>query len=431
MVLMHDYFRTWAWRFCLLSVIATTATVVVGMRAEVYGPVRLALVRFVLLGTVVGIVLVPIAGEIAEIPFRGLMDSVLVASLRQARVFILPISLNKWRLLAVVVLSVVLPQLYRLSKRGKLGVWVDVLKCVAGLFAIGLLTYRGDPQYGSASEYSSASFAVLYVLLPLILLPKRNEPWNAFTFFPRIFIAALSAMELLQAYPVAGTQLIIGASSFLLWAFVCVYDGAGSLLELLRSSKRWGASVIESSVSLIGALVSIAVVLAMLSTGRLQSGYPFPPSSLPGSSSLHLPPDLEAELETLSKDVRTNCGVLFTMPGMGGFNLWSGVPTPDGFNEDNWMRGLPLNEQQQTLQRLESNPSACVIVRPALFSVWGVPDGGIETLPLARYILEEMPVVFRTRGKWGYETGGKWGYEIRVSPNRPVPWVEQPLAPAA
>jgi hypothetical protein len=156
------------------------------------------------------------------------------------------------------------------------------------------------------------------------------------------------------------------------------------------------------------------VVLSMGRRGFLRASYPNPASSLQGASSLHLPHEVEVAYETLSSDIQTNCKVLFTMPGMGGFNFWSGSPTPDGFNEDNWMRGVPLSEQQQTLQELESNPSACVLVRRDMLPVWGVPEGGVDTLPLAHYIDNDMPIVF---------TG--WVYEIHVNPHRTQPWVER------
>ena len=160
--------------------------------------------------------------------------------------------------------------------------------------------------------------------------------------------------------------------------------------------------------------MAVVVATAMLRTGIRHQRYPSPASSLAGSASLHLPRSLEMEYEALTRDVQTNCQILFTMPGMGHFNFWSGVPTPDGFNEDNWMRGIPLEQQQQTLQTLQSNPSACVVFRPEGLAIWGVPEGGIDTLPLAHYILHDMPTVF-ARG----------GYEIHVSPDRRAPWVER------
>jgi hypothetical protein len=408
MVLMHDNLRAWAGPFCLVSILAGASTVIAGMRARVHAPLRLRPVRFLALGALVASLLILLASEVERIPFKGVLEGVLAASLQQSRVFSLPLGLSKKAWLLGVVISALLARFYWTPERANRAGWVDALKCAVGMLVIAALVKRETIMAG----WPSFGFVTLYVCLPLALLPRRNKPWDASEFFPRIFVTALAAMELLQAYPVAGSQVNAGAAPFLLWAFVCTYDGADGLLDRFRSSKQWHVPMDGGSA--IGALVLIAVVVAMFRTGQLQSSYPFPSSSLAGSSSLHLPPEVEVSLETLSRDAQTNCEVLFTMPGMGGFNFWSGVPTPDGFNEDNWMRGVPANEQQQTLQELASNPSACVIVRPEAVWTWGVPDGGLETLPLARYILHEMPVVSR-----------RWGYEIRVSPNRRIPWVEQ------
>ena len=414
-VLMHHFLDTWAQGFCMLSILTGVSVVLAGLHAKVFSAEGMTALRYMAAGALAAAILILFETTVEGLSLSTLLYGVILQPLHQPEFFFIALTVGKKMVLLACVLSVCVAALYWAPEHVRHADWLGALKCVAGISLIALLVKREVLNSGSRSF----GFTILYVLLPLVLLPGKNGRWGASDFFPRIFVTALAATQFLQAYPVAGSQVNVGAAPFLLWAFVCVYDGAGSLLELLRSSKRWPVPV--NAESIVGALILIGVVIEVNRTGRLHSNYPFPPSSLPGSSSLHLPPDLEATFETLSKDVRTNCGVLFTMPGMGGFNLWSGVATPDGFNYDAWMRGLPLNEQQQTLQRLESNPSACVIVQPASLSVWGVPNGGIETLPLARYILEDMPVVFRT--------GGKWGYEIRVSPNRPVPWFEQALAP--
>jgi hypothetical protein len=415
-ILMHNFLNTWARGFCVLSVLAGASTVMAGLRARVYprGPLRTF--PFLIAGAAVAAILITLGSTLEGIPIRGLVNGVLLASVRQADVFCISFVATKVIVLLAAVLSASMASLYWAPQRARHAGWVDALKCVAGLVVIGLLVKRD----GWISGSESFGFAITYALLPLALLPGKAARWEASEFFPRVFVTALAAMQILQAYPVAGSQVNIGAAPFLLWGFVCVYDGAGGLFDLVPSAKNWRVPIAEAPM--LGALVFAALVFQMFRTGMLQAKYPFPASSLRGSSSLHLPPELEAQDETLAGTIQANCTMLFTMPGMGSFNFWSGVPTPDGFNEDNWMRGVPLFEQQQTLQKLESNPSACVLVRPMMLSVWGVPDGGIDTLPLAHYILHDMPVVF---GAWG-----PWGYEIRVSPNRRAPWIEPASAAA-
>jgi hypothetical protein len=407
-VLMHDYLGRWARGFCVLSILAGASTVIAGMRAGVFAENRLRFFWFLIAGAAAATLLIVLVSPLEGVPAGGLVNGVLVAALHQARVFSFPFGIKREMMLLAAVLSACIAKMYWTTGRGPHAGWVDVLKCVAGLLVIALLVRRDVSIAGSRSF----GFAITYALLPLALLPRKGGSWEASEFFPRIFVTALAAMEILQAYPVAGSQVNIGAGPFLLWGFVCVYDGTGGLLELFPEMKDWHVPVKEASA--VGALVFAVVVLAMSRHGFLRASYPYPASSLPGMSSVHLPSDVELMYRTVSIDLQTNCRVLFTMPGMGGFNFWSGVPTPDGFNEDNWMKGVPLGEQQQTLQELESNPSACVLVRREMLSVWGVPEGGVDTLPLAHYIDYDMPIVF---------TGGV--YEIHVSPHRTQPWVER------
>ncbi|MGH9597484.1 MAG: hypothetical protein ACRD3K_11865, partial [Edaphobacter sp.] len=129
--------------------------------------------------------------------------------------------------------------------------------------------------------------------------------------------------------------------------------------------------------------------------------------------SLHLSKDVEDTYQVLAEDVRTNCDVLFTMPGMGSFNFWSEVPTPNGLNQTAWMKGLSLEQQQRILQILQKDAKACVIYNAGLVSFWKTTLDDLNELPLARYILYEMPNVSQKRG-----------YEIRVSPQRNAPWIE-------
>jgi hypothetical protein len=411
-VLMHDYLGQWAGGFCVLSILAGASTVIAGMRAVPRAGKRLRILWFLIAGAAVVTLLIVLVSPLEGTPVGGLVDGVLVAALHQAEVFSFPFVITKQMVFLAVVLSACIAKLYWTPERGPHAGWVDVLKCVAGLLVVALLVRRSVWITGSRSF----GFAIGYVLLPLALLPRRGGNWKASEFFPRIFVTALAAMEIMQAYPVAGGQVNIGAGPFLLWGFMCVFDGAGGLLELLPATKDWQVPVAEASM--IGAVVFAAVVFAMSLHGFLRGSYPNPASALQGASSLHLPPELEVRYETLSSDIQTNCKILFTMPGMGGFNFWSGVPTPDGFNEDNWMRGVPLSEQQQTLQKLENNPSACVLVRREMLPIWGVPEGGVDTLPLAHYIDYEMPIVFMG-----------FGYEIHVNPHRTQPWVERASLP--
>jgi hypothetical protein len=154
-----------------------------------------------------------------------------------------------------------------------------------------------------------------------------------------------------------------------------------------------------------GVLLTITAAKAVKATLR-----DLPPrSTLDGSSLLHLPPDEEQDYEFLSRSIAANCSILFTMPGMGSFNLWSGVPTPNGSNLTLWMKGLDAERQQQILDRLQSTPTACVVYNPTFVKFWQGEEPIVQ--PLAQYILFAMR-----------KTVARGDYEIRVHPNRESAW---------
>ena len=163
---------------------------------------------------------------------------------------------------------------------------------------------------------------------------------------------------------------------------------------------------------------AILVVFAGISMARCAHGH-LPPASagLRGSGWLHLPAEQVAQFEPIARDVGANCSVLFTMPGMGSFNIWSGVPTPNGWNLTGWMKGISSERQAEILSIIKSDPQACAILNreEERFWDWDNDEEGAAALPLAHYIMTDMPKVA--------EVGG---YEIRVNPRRSSPWLHLP-----
>jgi hypothetical protein len=103
------------------------------------------------------------------------------------------------------------------------------------------------------------------------------------------------------------------------------------------------------------------------------------------------------------------------MPGMGSFNIWSGVPTPNGWNLTAWMKGISLDRQAEILGILRANPQSCAILNRSLVRFWDNDDVNEAALPLGRYVMTEMP-----------KTAEFGDYEIRVNPERTGPWRQAP-----
>ena len=294
---------------------------------------------------------------------------------------------------------------YFRSRLAEYVAYLDAAKCAIGAAVSLVLIYNSFP------------FVLLIPFLPLALFSPARHKFSAAELLPRLFITDMAVTQFLQPYPVAGSQLKIAAVPVLLWAFICMADGMEGLSTLwrrnalpfvknLRILNQWWPGPI-----LAGAVL-IAAVTKIYDSGIIPLRHLEPPSKLSGSRSLRLPPEQERDYEFIAGSIAANCDVLFTMPGMGSFNFWSGVPTPNGWNLNVWMKAFSLERQNQILVLLQSTPGACVVYNPSLLSFWHTSQDEAKSLPLARYIMYDMPKVAE-RG----------AYEIRVHPNRTLPWL--------
>jgi hypothetical protein len=396
----------WARGYCLLAMLYGVSVFLAGSFTMPPAPRPMRRIGYAAAGAF-SVAMLIVAGTMLQgMSLATLMEGVLWAPLRHPGVFFVPYLVRMREVFGAVLVTACIAALYWYRDRAWARAdWIGAVRCAVGLCVIYMLAVRRE------------NLAWALQFLPLGLLPISGQEWRPSDFFPRLFITSLAATQFLQPYPVAGSQLGIAAAPALLWAFICVYDGADGLFSLARRATDlfWGAF---PRVSALGGLVAGAFVIAMFPTGSWSQPYPYPSSHLRGSASLHLPPDLEDLYLFLANSARVNCDVLFTMPGMGSLNYWSGVPTPNGWNLTAWMRGFSPDRQQRILEILQANPRGCSVVQAGLVRFWQVPPEELEGLPLARYIMHNMrPVAARD------------GFEIRVHPQRSSPWVDVPADP--
>ena len=142
-------------------------------------------------------------------------------------------------------------------------------------------------------------------------------------------------------------------------------------------------------------------------------GFGYPGSQLRGSAMLAIEYPLEARYRFIADRVAANCDVLFTMPGMGSFNFWSGVGPPNGSNMTGWLQSFTIERQNRILQLLRARPRACAVYNEELLKFWRTSDRQVAASPLAQYILHGM-----------VKAAERDGYEIRIQPWRTTPWIE-------
>jgi hypothetical protein len=396
-LLMRRNLAGWALGYCVVAVLCSFSTFLTGSFLMPPSPHPMRSVYHAFAGVVLTAVLIVGGTMLQGMSLRTLLDGVLWAALKHPGVFYRPLPVSEGKLLSAVLATGSVGLLYffrdRIQARADL---IDAFRCFIGLCAIPLVAF------------SIGRIIWFLPFLPLGLLPVKSH-WRTDNFIPRLFVTSLAATQFLQAYPVNGSQLAIGAAPFLLWAFICVHDGADGLLRSLRRMTQWswGGSLSES---LLAGVLLVGLVIAMSYSETWSKRHAYSPSRLHGSASLHLPAQEEDRYLFLANTIRANCDVLFTLPGMGSLNYWSGVPTPNGSNLNAWMRLFRPERQQQILDILKKTPRSCAVYNPTLVTFWQVTPEEMRALPLAHYVTTEMRTIAE-----------KDGYEIRVHPRRDTP----------
>lgn len=251
---------------------------------------------------------------------------------------------------------------------------------VAGfaLVALCFATYRFPGR-----EYSTYDLAwfLPWTWLVMFAAPPRVRRESG---LGRFALLAIAVLAVLQTYPVAGSQLLLGAAPMIAIAAVLLHDATDSLVCSSRSHRgRFAARTVP--LALAASLVGVASWShARLAVVRYQRGQA--PTALDGASRLRLPELQLATLEGVTLNVAAaHANALLTMPGMYSFNLWSGVDSPSLLNRGFWPFSFSHAEQRAVLTGLRAAHRARVVSNPRMIAFWNRSGAALDG-PLLEHI---------------------------------------------
>lgn len=229
---------------------------------------------------------------------------------------------------------------------------VAVLRLLAGLgLAAAIL---GFPNASPDNTIIAYSLPFLWVFL----WPLPGE--NTLAITARTWLALLFLGQWLHAYPVPGSQIAWG--TFL--ALPLTVLGGVEAAAWLRDRALF-APPLFSKIRLTTQLIFAAI--AIITGGRLlQIGSRYldsRPLGLPGAASLRLPDSTTATYRLLCLNAAAHTDLLFSLPGMFSFNLWTGLPSPTLANVTHWFSLLDDTQQQAIIHVLEAHPRSGIIVQ--------------------------------------------------------------------
>jgi hypothetical protein len=399
-VLMHADLLGWAANYCMVAMICGGTTFLCGawLRPDNPMPARGILPALLGIGATASVI---IGGTLAQgVSLGVLLRGVVLDPLKHPRVFFLPMLIGRVQLAFIILAAGGVFAACFLAYRRTGQRWTGALQCLTGLVVLFLLFF-GHHLHAPPTPH----IALLMPFLPVGIISSLNRSRSVTYLFPRLFLTDLAATQFLQPYPVSGSQAAIAAAPIVLWTFMCIFDGFDDLQAILGNIVSPFEPVSKELLLTVLTVIAFSVGFVRLVYSDFWSPYPYPNSTLIGSSSLHLPQDQEERYLFLADSIRRNCNMLFTVPGMGSFNFWSGVPTPNGSNLTGWINAFDTQRQEEILNLLIADSNACVLYNPDLVQSWRSSPEQLARSRLGAYILLHMVKVV-----------DRDGYEIRVQP---------------
>lgn len=354
-----------------------------------------------LLGAIVGAIAAVVAILIAIVltgpSLSDVYDGVIVQAIRVRDVLITPLLLPgagvDWAVgsLAVAVLVARL----RPSAGREPTLWPGLLRAGTGLVILLVAAHIVPIAFNPGSQNP--------ILLPVLLawvaaVPPLGAVETTYKRFLRVALPAMAIAEVLQVYPVAGSQMSIAAATF-------VPVGALCLADALTSLRAWGAS---RDVRVVGRLATaVAVVTVALAAQFMLDSMLRPavnsavayyrdlkPLPFKGATALRLAPtEVSAYSGVVNLLHRYRCTNFIGYPNIDSFYLWSGIEAPPPAAPGAWINALDDEEQRRIVREMKATPRPCAIRNYTRAEAWTRSSTPPPGHPLVNYIFNDFEVV--------------------------------------
>jgi len=231
--------------------------------------------------------------------------------------------------------------------------------------------------------HSNLLLAYATPFLWLVLVPTGTAEMSPEQYLGRLTLCFIAALQTLQAFPVAGSQMVLATLPILIIAIICLHDG----LSMMSQSPL--AYLLPAKIHL-GSLTLVFILSLTTLLYRGKSAYERfqhrAPLQLPGAERLMLPQAMAEIYQRLAFSLRSNCDTFLALPSMNSFYFWAQMSPPTSFNPPWWPRMLAQKQQEMVVTSLEAHERACFIYDTRLGELKNDLDQG----PLLSYIQQHF-----------------------------------------
>lgn len=351
---------------------------------------RAAIVGFILAFTAILLTIFATGSSPADVYDGVVTQALRIRTVNPAPIGITTASLD-WGIAAISAAAFV--SWMRLRGEGGSRLWSGVLRASSGLAIWFSITQMAPLSLGPAPGNPDALAAMLAWTA---VIPPVGAVESTQKRFVRVLLPALAIAEVLQVYPVAGSQMRIAAVTFVVVGGICLGDAFNEL-------RAWSAARGAMSLKRFGAFAGVAIcalgakfaldgmvqpAIARIIVYNEEKALPFP-----GVTALHLPTaEAEAYERTVEDLRRYRCSTFIGYANVDSLYLWSRIDPPRPSAPSAWMLALDEAEQNRILRQMRATPRPCAVRNEGVAGGWLAGRPRPET-PLVDYIFNAFEVV--------------------------------------
>jgi hypothetical protein len=343
--LLFDF--EWARTYCLFSVLAIGAALLVGLNIPLERVLR-PMDWWVIIVTGLSACLVIIGGMIlAGSSVHAILDAVLLQNAAFIRNWYIPLDVGLWGLLAAVASALAALAFCMSGSRPDMhrnrDLSIGALKIAFVLVGIVLFFFP---------------FLIFRTLVPfcwLIMVPPAGIQSRHAT--ARTVAGLIGAMMSLYPFPVAGHQINIGALLPVLMLPILAHD---VLTATKPAGKRMGGA--HTTFIAVIVLLSIGTIATLREVHAYRDGVPL---ALPGTSMIRIDREQADDLRWVTA-LLSSCASSYSMPGLLSFPFWTGHALPTTLNINDVLAFISPVQQERIVSALSREPDLCIVYNPSL-----------------------------------------------------------------
>jgi hypothetical protein len=279
---------------------------------------------------------------------------------------------------------------------------------VGGLVAAAFASWNPAERYRTENKLPYLKLGLVIIILTAALLLFKVAPFELVApfcwlvlyrpengsesyAFPRTLLCVVTVLQMLYAYPVAGSQKLFFLVLPIIVLMVCFGDFVVWQQQRMPDIPR---ALIRAATAVL--LLGVAATYLVIAGNERKYYDSLSSLQLRGAGRIHLPAGQAEDYHWLVRNLDDHCDVFVGVPELPSLHIWTEKDPLPSMDMDAWMLTASNQQQIAVSAILSEHPNACAIYNQDLLGFWGQDQRKLDSLPLVHYLRENFKVVGAT-----------------------------------